>query len=381
MHIKQIYVRDLHGIFSKRIHFHKDYTFIHGINGSGKTSILRAMQASLAPDLEWIALNKFSVIEIHVENGPSKFQFRYEKADGAIVLKMRVGNDRSREDYSTEKLDFIINNTSRRDVDMKNERDLVKRYVFGLFENSKILKIIQSIPTPTFLGLNRTSESYTENDQSFYERRVRAHPNPILAPTSEAMTQGLGQALDLIFRRSRIIIHQRRQLEDQLRNNISLLLFSSSSTQREKNSDWPEQKDILKYRRMKREISSTLTKIGFDSEKSRFQIGTFFDRIIDLTRKLNRYDNFQTAAQELSKTPKGIDFLYEWFEHQPLIGLIENYFNLIDNFNKKERSLRRDLTKFEVIVNEFFSDSRKNVKIGESGGSKDFNWIKVYRCS
>lgn len=71
MKISNFHATGVHGHLNLNIDFRKDYTFIIGLNGSGKTSALRIIMALLTPnlaDLVALSFDKASII-INDENG------------------------------------------------------------------------------------------------------------------------------------------------------------------------------------------------------------------------------------------------------------------------------------------------------------------------
>lgn len=370
MKLKQVSVSKLHGIFTKRIGLSDDYTFIHGINGTGKTSILKAMQAILEPDLEWIATAKYDSISVQIEEKGEKIHFRFSRSGSNIIVKSRIGNSHEMEEYDIQRIDFIFDNFSRRDVNNDVDRSVLRNAVFEIFSQSEIIKKIQSIPTPIFLGLNRTSSFDADFDQMALRAHRQRRPSTVaITHNADDLSQGLQQALALIARSTRRINQRRRLLEDTLRNDISFLLFTNPLNKDTRHiRTWPERADLLKFRKMKKEIPETWKRIGFNFSAQQ-EIETFFDDLLKLTRQLAQYSSFHKAIEGLSDAESS-RLISEWFERRPIIRLIERYFHLIEEFNKKDSALRREITKFEKIINSFFADSGKNVTISASGDVK-----------
>lgn len=67
MYIKKIIIIGLYGYLDKTIEFNKDKNFLIGINGSGKTSILRIIDSFLKGDLLFFKELDFEMIHIAVE--------------------------------------------------------------------------------------------------------------------------------------------------------------------------------------------------------------------------------------------------------------------------------------------------------------------------
>ena len=89
MRIISFSCKNLNFFLNREIQFYPDVSFLHGINGSGKTTILRAIASLLTPDPIWLANSTYESIEVSIEHAnqvfsiqsvkglpmPSRFQF------------------------------------------------------------------------------------------------------------------------------------------------------------------------------------------------------------------------------------------------------------------------------------------------------------------
>ena len=57
--------RGLNGYLNFDLDLSRDLSFLIGINGSGKTTVLRAIMALVGPDLSWLINTKFEMIGLH----------------------------------------------------------------------------------------------------------------------------------------------------------------------------------------------------------------------------------------------------------------------------------------------------------------------------
>lgn len=67
MRLKTFQATKLNHIEHLKIDFYRDVTFLTGVNGSGKTSVLRAINALLTPNLEDLGKLNFEEISISFE--------------------------------------------------------------------------------------------------------------------------------------------------------------------------------------------------------------------------------------------------------------------------------------------------------------------------
>src|ERR1035438_10053083 len=73
MKISRFACENVHGYLSFQLAFNPDLTFLTGINGSGKTTAVRAITALLTPSLRDLANIGYSDIAVEVEHeGPRR---------------------------------------------------------------------------------------------------------------------------------------------------------------------------------------------------------------------------------------------------------------------------------------------------------------------
>lgn len=364
MRIKSIKVGKLHGIFTKKIKFFDDYTFVHGINGTGKTSIIKAMEAVLTPDLEWLVHSSYDYIEIIVEHF-HKYTFKFTKNENSINIRQRKGNE-----YISEEIDLIRVNTiiknKERSIQSTSANDPTRALIFQEFSKSEIIRRIQDIPTPMFLGLNRTAFLEREYETDLFERRAqRNYPSPEQA--GDTLEKSLIEAQKLIYRSARQMIQRRRAHETKLRNDITFLLFSLPPDRGGLKFNLPSRNDLLRYRRMRTEISQTLQKLGYNPDRIVREIDPFFDSLASNGRALLKFDSLSDAMNKSMDDPSLMRAINIWIDSVPVLSLIDKYFDVIETFNKKVLEIRSEITQFELIVNGFFQDSGKYLDVSESG--------------
>jgi ABC-type glutathione transport system ATPase component len=68
MKIERFFCERLNGYLNFDLTFYQDVSFLIGINGSGKTSVLKAIMALLGPDVDWLMNAKYTTIRVHLRN-------------------------------------------------------------------------------------------------------------------------------------------------------------------------------------------------------------------------------------------------------------------------------------------------------------------------
>lgn len=366
MQLRRAKVQNLHGIFTKSIDFHPDYTFLHGINGTGKTSLLRALQSLTQPDIEWLVSNSFDFVEVWLTDNSSKIRIRCEKTEHKVILKLRIGNEQSEEEIDVTNVEYVVQDQARKYDAHERDNDVVESAIYDAFSSSNIIKYIQNLPTPIFLGLNRTSAFDPRRSRLSYEPRVvRGHRVRSIGQDS-ALAEGMSEAIDLVQSEAKEVARRKAEFEKKLRNDISFLMFSSTSGTREA-AMLPKARDIVRYRKMKTEIIATLSQIGFEKEQLSREVASFFDPLVETARYLSQFDDVSALFKKIDHDKEASKHFYFWFGKQQLLPLIDKYFSLVEKFSTQLLYLRENTAMFEEIVNFFFEDSGKTLRIGEVG--------------
>lgn len=95
MHLVSVSVKNLHGFITEDINFLNDLTILVGINGTGKTSILNAIDWIIRFDIQKLASNSFDLIELSfIENGISR-TLRATQKKNIVVLENTQPKDNS----------------------------------------------------------------------------------------------------------------------------------------------------------------------------------------------------------------------------------------------------------------------------------------------
>src|SRR5262245_12827683 len=86
--------KELNSFINRKIDFFPDVSFLHGINGSGKTTILRAIASLLTPDPVWLFNASFSAIEVRLDHNNQEFIIgAYRGETSALTIKITGGID------------------------------------------------------------------------------------------------------------------------------------------------------------------------------------------------------------------------------------------------------------------------------------------------
>jgi predicted ATP-binding protein involved in virulence len=185
--IKRFQAEGIHGYLRFNCTFHDDLTFLTGINGSGKTTVVRCIAALLCPSLLTLTQTTHDSMMLEVQVG-----------QGTLLISSRRANDRLLLSVSTcqDPFEIPLQLFSDYAEDTTSERydELLRHYrQLETSVSHPVLDRIRQLPTPMLLGLERRSDLFAGPG-----RPSRRRPDP--------STFYLGTRFQQVFRRLHILL-------------------------------------------------------------------------------------------------------------------------------------------------------------------------------
>lgn len=357
MKLKSFEAKDVFGYLNFDFDFKSDISLLVGVNGSGKTSALRLIQAILSPSFKDLLTIDFS---------SSKLSY-YDTDNRVIAISVKKENKLLCMDVSglkdtleipvidKDEIDYITSNDKR---GTEYFRELQIKYL-----DNPVFDFITTINVPVFLGLDRTYRNDSESSEDYYFERKRiithSQRQGIRAKRiiKGSLATGLMETQLLIqeaFRKFRRI--QDRQT-DKLRESILLSSFHYSDfsflaeSQENTFPSWMEQ---AKFLERKEEIKSALANIGLEGDRIQKVLDGFFKRLDDLFKSVNE-----------SEDSKGINI--EWILNKSQIDRVSDLIEIIDSHKSKMDKLFTPITTFLDSVNSFYKDTNKELSLDSVG--------------
>src|SRR5258705_9149258 len=86
MQVKRFRASKIHGYLNFDVRFRNDLTFLTGINGSGKTSVIQSIIALITPSFLVLTNLEFRTIEVEIVHDGKTVKLSAEKRDGTTLL-------------------------------------------------------------------------------------------------------------------------------------------------------------------------------------------------------------------------------------------------------------------------------------------------------
>ncbi|MEW8185664.1 MAG: AAA family ATPase [Candidatus Thiodiazotropha endolucinida] len=284
MKIKSFIANNVYGYLNFDFEFQTDISLLVGVNGSGKTSALRLIQALLTPSFKDLVSIDFSLIKLTYEEKGILTSLVAEKDKDIIMITASGVDDILKIPViDRDELDYIQTNEKR---GSEYFEDLQIRH-----SDNPVFDFITTINVPVFLGLDRTYRSDNDYSREFYYERERMLSNSqrkgIRAKRilKGSLAAGLMETQILIqeaFRKLRRI-HDRQT--EKLRESILLSSFHYSDfhlLEKQQISLFPSWMEQTQFLKRKDEINVALENIGLKGDKIQGVLDDFFGRLDNL---------------------------------------------------------------------------------------------------
>ena len=349
----------LHGFLNYSFDLFDDFSFLHGINGCGKTSVLRAIAALLAPDPVWLLASKYKNISIIINVAGSERTISAERNGSECVIKISGQEDISSilGGPSFTELEILSENLNRPHRDFE---ELSIRTQLAI-EKTPALLYISKLPTPIFLGLDRTTLSQLPSRNEIIHTRIA--PRTVHPFFRSQMDDAIAQAEQVLASILSSASSHRTRIYQGLRKSLVLSLFripESAAAER------ASKRDVSQYANMKIQVVSALRKMDISEKEVESIVAPFFDQIISEYKKFIEAPTLKRAANNPDKFDDWYRQTRGYRDLMPYISLIESTLSEIRKANTDESSISGPIERYRSIVNNFFSDSGKELVFREN---------------
>jgi len=341
-------IKKLHKYISTEIKFDDDLSIITGVNGSGKTQILKLIEATLRLNINYLYEIDFTEFNLEFENDQKIYNVSINKNQNSFTFSV---NDESIKIANIKNRNSIF--ARRKSI----QEEFVTTYQELIFKSSNSSFVVFSeIKPPLFLGLNRIVDIDDEEYSDSFERSkkdswLRSGSSGIKSINSDHMSNSIAQCKKLILRESEAIKKYEDAQTSVLRNKIISSSFDYLDGNFISHEDLASKLESV-YKR-KDSIIDELEKLNINDVNTNTQIRIFFDKLYNLMGAFE--DNQQ------------IEITFELLLNLSQIERVSNILSIIDD-NKKTMDVKKEkLTLFVNTVNEFFHYTGKKIQVSNLG--------------
>jgi predicted ATP-binding protein involved in virulence len=346
---------NVHGYLNYKIDFHERLTFLIGINGTGKTSVLKLILGLISPSYNYINSIDFDEVElICIE--PSKGQIVISaiknNENNEVKLSLKINDEDPLEGFFNRMSQLQLNEL---DNDDSNEK---MRFIIEAFNRQEVVQAIKNLTTPLFLGLDRRVYEGQQIDkmrQSFLFRRRYRH-----YPQNDPLNLSLMEIQELIYDYVRIIASEQPKINQDFKNKILLQSFQFLESQ--EINIVKDLRELNGKRKAAIDAFENLRITGFTDH-----INNFFDQLKSTLSNLNEIQG-KKKGDEIDLD--NIHIFQKWFNNQPQLKRINELITYNLAYQKELDKLYEPIEKTKNIINSFFSESKKELLIEPQGELK-----------
>lgn len=346
---------NIRGYQNHCINFRDGVTFLIGINGSGKTTVLNLIQGLLTPSLKILTTIEYSFIEVEivVNQDMKKIVVSSTKSEDLITISIVI--DRQLPlvaKTSINKLNNLI------EIEQDNITSAELSFVddpFIQFDSYK--EIRKLIKTPLFISLDRVS---TEQLNNIERRNIFAHKrNRNVVLNINDCLEAIQSNIYSLFRKNSTLQNQyvvefRNQVVKtslKFNNDDFSLLSQSRNLLEEKRKIEKREKDFLEAIK------------GLEMEDIIAEAQSFF-------KKLKSALNIMLSSQKAVDDKKRNEATITWILNNTQLLKVDEIIESGHSYQQKMERLKAPISRFIQSVNLFFRESNKQLVISKTGDIK-----------
>lgn len=354
---------NLNGYLNFNFSFNEDLTFITGINGSGKTSALNAMSGLLMPRLDYLSSKLYDFISLSIEHNGEKVVLSAVQTDEGTALSCSLFPDETIMLIAFVEPDIELPQSKISELEQEYYKEMLVR-----LSKNPIIKLIEDLPTPMFLGLDRRSRTFQPDRYWQYGIRRRSKNRNIFGNTLSA---GLREAM--YFAQDRLRSDQRRKfsLDRNFRDKLVLELLNFPPVNFSVILNDNESVDEKKLKDAKTNIYKIPELLGLEP-------GAVVSRIENLFTFIEQQIKVVKDSKEVQKLPiekeDDDDFniddpvfeaRYALAQNKNNIDKINTLSEMVSEYNQTAEIIDKRVTEFIGLVNSFLLDSGKSISFND----------------
>ena len=359
MRLKRFIGKDVRGYIDVDIEFRDSVTFLIGINGSGKTTVLKLLSALLEPSYRTLCSIDFLELSLLCEIDDKKTILIYcEKDKSQMLLRYEELSSNIQEEGTFNVSD--MSHTYEELGELAREELIRNR---SIFESSNVVSKIKSIQTPLFLGINRRviemnlGEEMVRNSPTVRDMQLRRRRRMI----DDAVDKALYDIQIMVFDNVRHNARRQAAYADNFRKKVlhdSFKFYDNFTTLL--SNDYEKQLTVLEKKH--ESIKLAIRELGLDELTT--EVDNLFNQLEMLIKDLSEQSPQKNQNLEYYNT------LGKWIVNSTQlekIDAITQYGNeYLDNLNK----LREPINRLQDGVNVFFKEGGKELIVDGQGEIK-----------
>lgn len=359
MLLKKFLATGVHGYLSFDVEFHDDISFLTGINGSGKTTVLNCIISLLMPNLQFLADLEYNEIKIFIEHENEQYSIEAKSTENGarLTCSAEPGEDFEVIAYVPDPETPIY---KQADIEQEYFREFATK-----FNAHPVMKFIASLPTPMYLGLNRRFLNYDEwaksKSRSVLWRYPRKHN--IFGASLESSLKEAVQLAEDSFRDASI---QQNNLNRDLQKKLLLELVTIEPASYQGGVVMPTSKDMNDLDDTRKTLDALPRVLELEPDDVTGRLGPFLDYLGKLSVDIENYQKKQ-RKQKRQVDITMVQTMMNWTFNLKQIDKIKAISHHINIHNKQVKDIDENNEKYLYLINKFLRDGGKNVSFDKTG--------------
>lgn len=335
--------RGIRGYMNHEIHFKESVTFLVGINGSGKTSILKLINGLTKPSYKTLESIEYSYIELSLIHDTRSFIISSTKTKDELSIKCdHVGREVKENTFIRVKPD------SRGIIDT----DEINSNAIN-FEHTEVCQMIMSLSSPIFIGIDRIPE---EDVFRVLQRRRLYHSSE--QTTFSTVDSSLNTIQEVVFDLYRKNATKQKKYAEDFRSSVLKEALGLITTNNYRSAESIDVEDELsKYENQKSQFVQALSNAGIEDAI------TMTDNFFRMHRDNLDILSGKTEVDDIRKNQAIIGWYVSKAQMDKIGKIIEHETEYETNVNK----LNEVFDRFLECANLFFKESGKEIVILDNG--------------
>ncbi len=341
MRIKRFIGKKIYGFLDLDVSFNDDLSFLHGKNGTGKTTVLKLIYYLTNPSLLDLYIIRFLEVKLILEIEDRLYEIAAKKIEEykMVLQVVEITHGRvNRRELIIDPPSYKSNRAIYRDTE---EMEEYINSVMNREERNDTLLFLNNIQSILFLGLDRMQKL-----SKSVNRRRRLKNS--LIDTDESMRE----SLENIYMQYKTSKKEEEKILEEFRKEI---IFHSFETLTDSTSEVEVSLDQLK-----------------EALKDRDNIRDTFGMLSDprLTESLDHFFDAVQSYVDISINSEDDLNFYRVIYFTEMNKLVDLH-RIVTSYQKDIEQPLRKFSHFEMLMNQFFADSGKELKI-------DFGEVRLF---
>lgn len=337
MKIKKLEVEKLYGMINYNLNFKSNMNYLTGINGSGKTTILKLIEDITTVDLKKLNRTEFSKLIMQIDDDGKEVELVITKVEDFLVLETSIHD--APFFISSEKIKTAINNDN---------------YIELLFTlgNNEVFAYYEGLEKPFYIPLDRRRRELEygmrTKEKMFRDKRIKR---------LSLDDRSLSDIMSLVANAYRAKQSHLNLLNEKLRKKIMLSSFQYIGSRKFSQKVWT----LKELRRKRKIIEKTLDSLKIiENQVELSDIMSYFDKLE------NVISNIGGIKIDENKLLENENYI-EWVVNLQQIERIDYLMQMIEEHNNETDNLFETVNSFQIAISEYFEDTNKKIEFDSTG--------------